>query len=146
MSEKQLKTADKSKIDWLITLVPFILIMGLAFLLFIFPDQANSVISQVRFFFGDTLGSYYIIIGIGVLVISIFLSFSKYGNIVLGEPYEKPKYNFFTWGSMMFTCGLAADILFYSFAEWAEALRSGQVCFRCSTGALSHGRSILFSL
>lgn len=118
MSEKQLKTADKSKIDWLITLVPFILIMGLAFLLFIFPDQANSVISQVRFFFGDTLGSYYIIIGIGVLVISIFLSFSKYGNIVLGEPYEKPKYNFFTWGSMMFTCGLAADILFYSFAEW----------------------------
>lgn len=24
----------------------------------------------------------------------------------------------FAWGSMMFTCGLAADILFYSFSEW----------------------------
>ena len=83
-----------------------------------FPEQANGVISQVRFFFGDTLGSYYIIIGLGVLITSIFLSFSKYGNIVLGEQSEKPKYNFFTWGSMMFTCGLAADILFYSFAEW----------------------------
>ena len=112
------KTADKSRIDWLITLVPFILIMGLAAYLFIFPEQANGVISQVRFFFGDTLGSYYLIIGIGVLIISVFLSFSKYGDIVLGEPNEKPKYNFFTWGSMMFTCGLAADILFYSFAEW----------------------------
>src|SRR5574344_111057 len=46
------------------------------------------------------------------------LSFSKYGDVVLGEPNEKPKYSFFAWGSMMFTCGLAADILFYSFAEW----------------------------
>lgn len=118
MNKQVLKTADKSRIDWWITLVPFILIVGLAIYLFIFPDQANVVISKVRFFFGDTLGSYYIIIGMGVLIISIFLSFSKYGKIVLGEPNEKPKYNFFTWGSMMFTCGLAADILFYSFAEW----------------------------
>ena len=31
---------------------------------------------------------------------------------------EKPKYSFFAWGSMMFTAGLAADILFYSFSEW----------------------------
>ena len=118
MSDGIQKTSDKGRIDWLITLVPFILIMALAVYLFIFPDQANGVISNVRFFFGDTLGSYYIIIGIGVLLVSIFLSFSKYGEIVLGEQNEKPKYNFFTWGSMMFTCGLAADILFYSFAEW----------------------------
>lgn len=117
--EKQLsQTANKNRVDWIITLVPFILIMGLAVCLFLFPHQANGVISQVRFFFGDTLGSYYLIIGLGVLIISIFLSFSRYGNIVLGESQEKPKYSFFTWGSMMFTCGLAADILFYSFAEW----------------------------
>lgn len=106
------------KVDWMITLVPFFTIIGLALLLFIFPEQSNGVISRVRFFVGDTMGVYYLIIGVGVLAISVFLSFSKYGNVVLGEPNEKPKYSFFTWGSMMFTCGLAADILFYSFAEW----------------------------
>ena len=109
---------DKNRIDWMITLVPFFLIMGLAIYLFIFPENANGVISQVRFFFGDSLGSYYLVIGLGVLIVSLWLSFSRYGDIVLGEPGEKPQYNFFTWGSMMFTCGLAADILFYSFAEW----------------------------
>ena len=102
----------------MITLVPFILIVGVALLLFIFPEKSNDVIGHVRFFFGDTLGSYYLIIGLGVLVVSLFMAFSRFGNIVLGEPNEKPRYNFFTWGSMMFTCGLAADILFYSFAEW----------------------------
>lgn len=108
----------KGKIDWMITLVPFFLIVGIAVLLFAFPEKSNNIIGQVRFFFGDTLGLYYLVIGLGVLIISIFLSFSKYGNVVLGDPGEKPKYSFFAWGSMMFTCGLAADILFYSFAEW----------------------------
>lgn len=117
MSNKLRKT-DHKQIDWMITLVPFALIMGLAVLLFAFPEQSNIVIGQVRFFFGDTMGLYYLVIGLAVLMISIWLSFSKYGDIVLGEPNEKPKYSFFAWGSMMFTCGLAADILFYSFAEW----------------------------
>ena len=107
-----------NRIDWMITLAPFILIMALAGVLFIFPEQSNDIIGQIRFFFGDTLGIYYLVIGLGVLLVSIFLSFSKYGDVVLGAPNEKPKYSFFAWGSMMFTCGLAADILFYSFAEW----------------------------
>lgn len=108
----------KERIDWFITLIPFGAITALAGVLFVFPDGSNEIISNVRFFFGDTLGIYYLVIGLGVLLISIYLSFSKYGNVVLGEPDEKPKYSFFAWGSMMFTCGLAADILFYSFAEW----------------------------
>lgn len=109
---------NKRRIDWMVTLVPFVIIIGIAALLFVFPNESNAVIGQVRFFFGDTLGLYYLVMGLAVLVISIYLSFSKYGDIVLGNPDEKPKYSFFAWGSMMFTCGLAADILFYSFAEW----------------------------
>ena len=115
---RNLRETEHKQIDWMITLVPFASIMGLAVFLFIFPEQSNAVIGQVRFFFGDTMGLYYLVIGLAVLIISIWLSFSKYGDIVLGEPNEKPKYTFFAWGSMMFTCGLAADILFYSFAEW----------------------------
>ncbi len=112
------KDHQQHRIDWMITLVPFVIIMGIAGLLFALPEQSNAIIGQVRFFFGDTVGAYYLVIGLGVLAVSLFLSFSKYGDIVLGEPNEKPKYSFFAWGSMMFTCGLAADILFYSFAEW----------------------------
>ena len=112
------KSADRSRIDWMVTLVPFFLIMSLAVYLFLFPEQANDAIAKIRFFFGDTVGVYYLIMGLGVLIVSVFLCVSRYGNIVLGEPNEKPRYSFFTWGSMMFTCGLAADILFYSFSEW----------------------------
>lgn len=109
---------SKNGIDWMITLVPLILIGALSLLFFLMPEQSNLVLGQVRFFFGDTLGAFYIAAGLGIFLVSVYLCASKYGDIVLGDPGEKPKYSFFAWGSMMFTCGLAADILFYSFSEW----------------------------
>lgn len=109
---------ETKRIDWMITLVPLLLIVGLCVVFMLLPQQAGAVLSQVRFFFGDTFGVYYLIIGLGMLILSIYISASKYGNIVLGGQDEKPKYSFFVWGSMMFTAGLAADILFYSFSEW----------------------------
>ncbi len=118
MNNKSIRNTDGRRIDWMITLVPLGFIIALCILFFIMPDKSNTVLSQVRFFFGDTLGTYYLVIGLGIFLLSLFIAISKYGNIVLGGPDEKPKYSFFAWGSMMFTCGLAADILFYSFSEW----------------------------
>ena len=109
---------NRKKVDWFITLIPMVIIVGISFLFIIFPEQSNDILGQIRFFFGDTFGTYYIVIGLGIFIVSIYLCTSKYGSIVLGESDEKPKYSFLTWGSMMFTCGLAADILFYSFSEW----------------------------
>lgn len=108
----------KKEIDWMITLVPLALIVALCIVFFFAPEQSNQVLGQIRFLFGDTFGTYYLVIGLGIFFLSLFLAGSKYGNIVLGKPDEKPKYSFFAWGCMMFTCGLAADILFYSFSEW----------------------------
>lgn len=109
---------EKKHIDWMITLMPLIIVIALCMVFFFLPEQSNVILSQIRLFFGDTFGTYYLVIGLGVFLVSWYIAFSKYGDVVLGEPNEKPKYNFFSWGSMMFTCGLAADILFYSFSEW----------------------------
>ncbi|AOZ95480.1 BCCT family transporter [Butyrivibrio hungatei] len=109
---------EKQKIDWGVTFIPFALIISIAILFFIFPVESNQILSEIRYIVGDVFGVYYLIIGLGIFLISIFLCFSKIGEIRLGGQDEKPQYSFPVWGSMMFTCGLAADILFYSFAEW----------------------------
>lgn len=114
---KQTQTKSRN-IDWMITLVPLVMVVSLCVIFMVFPEQSNIILSQVRFFFGDTFGIFYVIIGLGMLVFSFYIAGSQYGTIVLGEPDEKPRYGFFRWGAMMFTAGLAADILFYSFAEW----------------------------
>ena len=109
---------ERKKFDWMITLVPLGFVIILSVLFFCLPEASNDVLSSIRFFFGDTFGTYYLVIGLGIFLFSIYIALSKYGNIVLGNPGEKPQFSFFTWGCMMFTCGLAADILFYSFSEW----------------------------
>jgi len=75
---------EKGKIDWLITLLPLAIIIALCILFFFMPEQSNAVLSQIRFFFGDTFGTYYLVIGLGIFLLSIFIACSKYGNIVLG--------------------------------------------------------------
>ena len=118
MSNEKMYHNEKNKIDWMITLLPLGIVIALSVLFFFLPEQSNAVLSQIRYVLGDTFGTYYLMIGLGVFLLSMFIAGSKYGNIVLGDQNEKPKYSFFAWGSMMFTAGLAADILFYSFSEW----------------------------
>lgn len=111
---------QKGQIDWLITLFPLSCIIILSICFFFMPEQSNVVLGKIRYLLGDTFGVYYLLIGLAVFLLSVYLAASKYGGIVLGERGggKKPKYSFFSWGAMMFTAGLAADILFYSFSEW----------------------------
>lgn len=105
------------QIDWFTTLVPFFCILALCVWFVAAPEASSRQIAGIRAFLGDTLGSYYLVIGLGVFGCSLYMAFSRFGQIRLGED-EKPKYSNFNWGAMIFTAGLAADILFYSCCEW----------------------------
>ena len=105
------------QMDWVTTLIPFVSILILCFLFIVYPAASSSILESIRFFLGDQLGSYYLILGLAAVICSLYMAFSPYGNIRLGN-IPKPQYSSFQWGSMMFTAGLAADILFYSLCEW----------------------------
>ncbi len=105
-------------IDPATTYIPFAIIFVLCVFFVIDPEGSTGMLGTIRNILGDDFGVYYLVVGLGIFIASLYMSFSKYGNIVLGKPGEKPQYSFFAWGSMLFTAGLAADILFYSFCEW----------------------------
>ena len=64
---------EHGKIDWMITLVPLAIVIALCVLFFFVPEQSNAVLSQIRFFFGDTFGTYYLIIGLGIFIVSLYI-------------------------------------------------------------------------
>lgn len=117
-NKKQASRPLREQIDWPAAVIPFALILFLFISFTAFPESSKKLLEWIRFLLGDTLGLYYLVIGLGIFLLSLYLAFSRYGDIRLGKPGEKPKYSAFTWGSMMFTAGLAADILFYSLCEW----------------------------
>ena len=106
----------KSGIDYFVTIVPFLLVLALVLLFFIFPLQATDILGSIRGLLNNSLGIFYLIFGLFIFLLSLYMAFSRYGNIKLGS--GKKEHSDFAWGTMMFTAGLAADILFYSLCEW----------------------------
>lgn len=106
------QTKPESRVDWSLTVFPLVAIGLLAALLIAFPENSAKVIESLRNFLVNDIGFLYIIFGLGVLLISLVIAFSKWGNIRLGK-LEKPRYSNFSWGTMIFTSTMAADILYW---------------------------------
>jgi BCCT family betaine/carnitine transporter len=109
---------EKQQIDWGITIFPLIVIVVLAVCLVLWPERSENVIEMLRSVLVNDFGSVYMIFGLGVLFLSLGIAFSKYGKVQLGKR-DKPRYSTFTWGAMIFTSTMAADILYWSLCEWA---------------------------
>lgn len=126
-NEKNSKTKEKDimktvkggrRIDPTTTIAPLVVLIALCAIFVINPEGSTNVLSTIRGFLGTQLGLYYLIVALGIFLVSLYIAFSDLGKVRLGGKDEKPKYGFFSWGAMVFCCGLAADILFYSFCEW----------------------------
>lgn len=105
-------------VDPFTTIVPFLAILLCCIYFMVRPAEAAETLGKLRTFLGEEFGVYYLAVGLLVFFLSLYIACSRYGKIRLGGAAEKPRYSNFSWGAMMFTSGLAADILFYSLCEW----------------------------
>ncbi|MCI9602248.1 MAG: BCCT family transporter [Lachnospiraceae bacterium] len=92
--------------------------MALCAVFMAMPEQSAVILQAVRGFLGDDCGIYYALLGTGIFGCTMYMAFSRFGRIRLGNA-KKPQYPAFQWGTMIFTSTMAADILFYSLCEWA---------------------------
>lgn len=114
----QKKDKNRQEIDWVLTLVPLGIIVLLFLVLLLFPQSSSNAIEFLRSIFVGKFGSFYMVFGLGIFLLSIWLAFSRFGNVKLGD-IEKPRFSNFSWGAMIFTSTMAADILYWSLIEWA---------------------------
>lgn len=99
-------------------IIPLILVIFLLVVFIVAPERSTAVLDSMRGFLANEMGFFYILIGLGFFIISIGIALSKLGKIRLGN-IDKPQYSDFKWATMIFTGVFAADIVFYSFIEWA---------------------------
>ena len=116
--EKMNIKALAKELDWPLILIPIVVIIALCVVFILSPEQSTQLMDAVRGFLGNELGFFYLIMGLGTMLITLYIAFSRYGKIKLGS-LNKPEYTDFQWSTMIFTGVFAADIIFYSFIEWA---------------------------
>src|SRR5690625_72825 len=86
-------------------------------LLAVFPNGGLEVIENVFNFTTNTFGVGLLWFSLFCTIVCVYLFFSKYGNIKLGE--GKPKYSLFSYIAMIICSGLASASIYFSFVEWA---------------------------
>lgn len=85
----------------------------------VFPKASQEVITSINDIISDSLGSWYLLLGLIVFAFVLYIAFGKYGNVTLGKASDKPEFNNFSWISMLFCAGIGSDILYWGVIEWA---------------------------
>ena len=80
-------------------------------------NNLTKVSEFVQDFFVTNFSWFYILSSTGFLVFLIYIGFSRFGNIVLGDPGESPEFSNISWYSMLFSAGMGIGMLFWGIAE-----------------------------
>lgn len=141
---------ESKQIDWMAMIVPLVGILILGAVFVVIPQQSQRTLDVIRGFLGDDFGLYYLLMGLFTFGVTLFMAFSKFGKIKLGKS-DKPAYNSFAWGAMIFTATMAADLIFFSLSEWAmyahepRVAELGDMQVWASTFPLFHWGPIVWS-
>jgi choline/glycine/proline betaine transport protein len=84
------------------------------------PEWIGSVSSRLQASITDTFGWFYSLVVAILLIVSLYLAFSRYGSLKLGPEDAKPDYDYGTWVAMLFATGMGIGLLFFSVAEPIE--------------------------
>ena len=86
-----------SQLDPALIGIPLLIVLVLGVLFFVRPEQSTQTLNVIRGFLCNDLGFFYILLGVGVVGVSLYMAFSKYGAIRLGNT-DKPQYSNFKMG------------------------------------------------
>ncbi len=82
-----------------------------------FTDNLSKVTDIIYNGSIDYLGWFYLAATLFFVVFSVYLLFSKYGDIRLGKKTDRPDFNTASWLAMLFGAGMGIGIVYWSVAE-----------------------------
>lgn len=77
----------------------------------------TPVTSAIHQFIIEKFGWYYLLAATLFLGFTLFLIFSRYGNIKLGKTEDEPQYSYISWFAMLFSAGMGIGLVFWGASE-----------------------------
>lgn len=109
---------DNAKIDRPIFTASLLIIFLVCIPLIVSPKAGNRAVNATFNFITSNLGVVYLWAGIACLSFLLWVSFSRFGKIKLGDKEAGPKFSTYSWVSMLFCAGVATGILYWGTIEW----------------------------
>jgi choline/glycine/proline betaine transport protein len=83
----------------------------------VFTGPAEAAFAATQAWIADVFGWFYILVVSLFLVFVVYLAFSRYGPVRLGDAFESPRFTLGGWFAMLFSAGMGIGLLFWSVAE-----------------------------
>ncbi|WP_083709412.1 BCCT family transporter [Leifsonia sp. ALI-44-B] len=81
------------------------------------PTAAESAFGAIQSSIVANFGWYYVLIATIFVVFSLWVGFSRYGDIKLGQDDDKPEFSLGSWFSLLFAAGMGIGLVFYGVSE-----------------------------
>ncbi|WP_284644406.1 glycine betaine uptake BCCT transporter [Paenibacillus silviterrae] len=81
------------------------------------PSGLAKQASEFLAYTTTNFGWFYLFAAFGFLIFVVYLAFSKYGGIRLGEDEDEPEYSNVSWFAMLFSAGMGIGLVFWGVAE-----------------------------
>ena len=94
-----------------------ILIAVLVLFASIFPSVAQRFFGDLQNWIVENVSWFYILAVALILLSTMFLAFSRYGDIKLGPDHSEPDYKSTSWFAMLFSAGMGIGLMFFGVAE-----------------------------
>ena len=85
-----------------------------------FPDYSETLLGASMAWVSDKFGWYYMLVVAAYSIFALFVGFSKYGDIKLGQDHEKAQFPFLAWAAMLFSAGIGIDLQCFSKLDFGE--------------------------
>ena len=105
-------------IDKFVFLGSLFLVIGLSIPMLFLGDIGEEFIRSISDYLMTNFGFLNILIGLFAIGICIYICFSEYGDIVLGDKNDKPEYKTISWATMMFCAGIGSSVMYWGVIEW----------------------------
>lgn len=105
------------QINWKIFIPSCLTLLLLIAVLLFWPEKAGEAIKNLFDFCTEKFGWLYLSAGLVSFGFLFKISFSRFGDVKLGERGENPQYSNLSWIAMLFTAGVGTSIVILGFLE-----------------------------
>lgn len=84
---------------------------------FVSPKSFDAGLSAIQTWITSRFSWFFILSVAIYLGITIYIAFSKYGDLKLGKDDDKPEFSYIAWIAMLFSCGVGVGYAFWAVGE-----------------------------
>ncbi|WP_077622920.1 BCCT family transporter [Sediminibacillus massiliensis] len=110
----------KNLIDYKIFLPALIIIIAISIPFALYEAESLELLNSIFDYIVKVFSWGYLWYGVILVAAGLYLSFSKYGQVVLGDPTEKPRFTLFEYASILVAMGVGSTIMRTGMLQWTS--------------------------